>query len=319
MEACLHAFPGSADLLSRHCEMRPSNTTDTMNPAGAPSPLDRLVGLIQVEPRGEDQFRGQSEDIGTPSVFGGQVLGQALMAASLTAPADRTAHSLHAYFLLPGGHEPIDYAVDRVRDGGSFSTRRVTARQQGSTIFELQASFHVDEGAIDRHDPMPPVPGPDGLRSELEYRQSIADRLPPSLREKVLLPGGLEYRPVTPIAWLDATPREARSSIWLRATAPLPDSPALHRALLAYASDHGPLLTATLPHGLSLLRGEVRLASLDHTMWFHRDFRIDDWLLYHIESPTVSGSRALARGAVYSRDGRLVASTVQEGLLRVRK
>lgn len=284
----------------------------------ASSALGRLRSLMQVEPMGGDRFRGQSEDIGTPAVFGGQVLGQALMAASLTAPAERMAHSLHAYFLLPGQHAPIDYDVARVRDGGSFTTRSVVASQNGTAIFELTASFHAPEEGPDRHDPMPPVPGPEGIRSEMEHRRAIVERLPSALRGKALIPNGIEYRPVVPFDLLDAPPRAAATSIWLRATAPLPDSPSLHRALLAYASDHGLLLTATLPHGLSLLKGEVRLASIDHAMWFHRDFRIDDWLLYQIDSPTVCGSRALCRGSVFTRDGTLVASTMQEGLMRAR-
>ncbi|HKX43752.1 MAG TPA: acyl-CoA thioesterase II [Burkholderiaceae bacterium] len=283
-----------------------------------PAPLDRLVDLIQVETVATDRFRGQSEDIGTPAVFGGQVLGQALMAASLTAPAGRMVHSLHAYFLLPGQHASIDYEVERVRDGSSFATRRVVAQQRGVPIFELLASFQGVEDGPDRHDPMPAVPGPQGIRSEMEHRRAMVDRLPAALRDKAIVPSGIEYRPVVPFDLFDAAPREARASVWLRAAAPLPDSPALHRALLAYASDHGLLLTATLPHGLSLLKGEVRLASVDHAMWFHREFRIDDWLLYQMDSPTVCGNRALCRGSVYSSDGRLVASTMQEGLMRVR-
>lgn len=290
--------------------------TPTMNAADPRTALDRLVDLIEIESVGPDRFCGQSEDIGTPAVYGGQVLGQALMAACLTAPAQRAAHSLHAYFLVPGKHAPIDYEVDRVRDGGSFSMRRVVAQQEGSPIFEMLASFHSRETGIERHDPMPSVPGPEGIRSEIELRRAVVDRLPASLRDKALIPSGIEYRPLVPMNLFDAPPREARTSIWLRAAAPLPDSAPLHQALLAYASDHGLLTTATLPHGLRLLRGELRLASIDHAMWFHRDFRIDDWLLYRVESPNVCGSRALCRGAIYSRDGRLVATTMQEGLMR---
>ena len=286
--------------------------------SSAQDALERLVELLQVKPIGADLFRGHSESIGTPAVFGGQVLGQALMAACLAAPADRAAHSLHAYFLLPGEHDDIDYGVERVRDGGSFSMRRVVARQRDATIFELLASFHTAERGLDRHDPMPAVPGPQGIRSDAEHRRLIVDRLPPALRGKALAPGGIEYKPVVPFDLFEPAPREARASIWLRATAALRNDPALHRALLAYASDHGLLLTATLPHGLSLLRGDVRLASIDHAMWFHRDFRIDEWLLYQIESPTVHGHRALCHGAVYASDGRLVASTMQEGLVRER-
>jgi acyl-CoA thioesterase II len=283
-----------------------------------PSALDRLVDLIQVQQAGPDLFRGQSESIGTPNVFGGQVLGQALMAACLSAPPDRAAHSLHAYFLLPGKHAQIDYAVEHLRDGGSFSSRRVVAQQQDAVIFEMLASFHAAEQGLDRQDPMPSVPGPEGIRNEVELRRTIIDRLPAAMRDVATSPAGIEFRPVVPIELFDATPREARTSIWLRATGRLPDTPTLHQALLAYASDHGLLLTATLPHGLSLLRGDMRLASIDHAMWFHRDFRIDDWLLYQIDSPTVYGHRALCRGAVYTQDGRLVATTMQEGLMRER-
>ncbi len=289
-----------------------------MTPPDPSASLERLVNLIEVAAAGPDRYLGQSEDIGTPAVFGGQVLGQALMAACLTAPAQRTAHSLHAYFLLPGKHAPIDYAVERVRDGGSFSMRRVVAQQDGSPIFEMLASFQGRESGLDRHDPMPSVPGPEGIRSEIELRRSIVDRLPARLRDKALIPSGIEYRPLVPFNLLDVQPREARTSIWLRATAALPDDAALHQALLAYASDHGLLMTATLPHALSLLKREARMASIDHAMWFHRDFRIDDWLLYHVDSPTVCGSRAFCRGAVYARDGRLVATTMQEGLMRTR-
>lgn len=279
--------------------------------------LQGLVSLIQIEKVAENHFCGQSRDIGTPTVFGGQVLGQALMAANLTVPEDRQVHSIHAYFLLPGQHEPIDYRVERVRDGGSFSTRRVQGLQKGIPIFELSASYHAKAGDIDAHDPMPRVPGPEGIATEAEFRRSILERMPPSLRDKAIIPSGIEYRPILPFDILDAKPREARSSIWFRATGELPDSPMLHRALLAYASDHGPLLTAILPLGLSLLKGELRVASIDHAMWFHRDFRMDDWLLYSVDSPSIQGSRALCRGSIYSRDGRLVASTVQEGLIRV--
>lgn len=282
------------------------------------SPLERLVDLIQVEGVGKDRFRGESEDIGTRAVFGGQVLGQALIAACMTAPPGRKVHSIHGYFLLPGQHASIDYAVVRVRDGGSFSTRRVVASQQGAAIFEMLASYQATEEGVDRHDPMPPIPGPEGVVSESEHRAAIVDLLPSNLREKASASSGIEYRPVIPFDLLNAKPREARTSIWLRASGPLPDAPMLHQALLAYASDHGMLLTATLPHGLSLLRGDVRLASIDHAMWFHRDFRIDDWLLYQVDSPTVQAGRAMCRGVFYSLEGKLIATTMQEGLMRVR-
>lgn len=283
------------------------------------SPFERLVNLIQVERIAQDRYRGESEDIGTRAVFGGQVLGQALFAASLTAPPERSAHSIHSYFLLPGQHAPIDYAVDRVRDGGSFSTRRVQATQQGATIFELLASYHVREEGLERHDPKPSVPGPERIVSESEHRAAIAAQIPEQMRGKVRMSGGIDFRPVIPFDMLNAKPREAKTSIWLRATGPMSDAPLLHQALLAYASDHCMLLTATLPHGLSLFRSDMRLASIDHAIWFHRDFRIDDWLLYQVDSPTAQGGRALCRGSFYTREGKLIATTMQEGLMRVRK
>jgi len=279
--------------------------------------LDRLLDIIRIEATVDDRFIGQSEDIGTPSIYGGQVLGQAFMAACLTVPDDRAAHSFHAYFLRPGDHgQPVDYAVHRVRDGGSFSTRSVAAFQNETPIFEMMASFHAREHDIDRQEPMPSVPGPEGIRSESELFDQVVERLPVQLRGKPGFLAGLEYRPVIPFDWLDPTPREARASIWLRVPGALPDTPIIHQALLAYASDHGLLLTATLPHGLSIVRGDVRLASIDHALWFHRDFRIDDWLLYQIDCPSVHGNRTFCRGSIYTQDGRLVATVNQEGLMR---
>ncbi len=287
------------------------------DPATAAHLVGQLVELMHLEPLGEDRFRAQSEDIGTPAVFGGQVLGQALMAASLTVGAERPVHSMHAYFLLPGEHAPIDYAVDRVRDGRSFTTRHVVARQGERVIFELSASFQTVDQGIEHQNPMPLVDGPEGLPSELDQRIALGDRLAERWRAKGLQPHGLEYRRVEPDDMLTPAPRPAESAIWFRAIAPLPDDPIVHRALLAYASDHGLLRAAMRPHGLSFISGQVRPASLDHAMWFHRDFRLDDWLLYSIDSPSAGGARGLCRGSIYTRDGRLVASTAQEGMLRV--
>ncbi|MEJ7688511.1 MAG: acyl-CoA thioesterase II [Variovorax sp.] len=281
--------------------------------------VHELVELMRLEPAGEDRFVGQSEDIGTPAVFGGQVLGQALMAASRTVDAYRPVHSMHAYFLLPGEHAPIEYAVDRVRDGRSFTTRHVVARQQERVIFEMSASFQtVDEG-VDHQLPMRAAPGPEGLASELDQRLALGDRLPERWRVKGLAPHGIEYRRVEADDLLAPQPQPSESAIWLRAIAPLPDDPVVHRALLAYASDHGLLRAAMRPHGLSFMDGQVRPASLDHAMWFHREFRMDDWLLYALDSPSASGARGLCRGSLFARDGRLVASTAQEGMLRVRR
>ncbi len=279
--------------------------------------VDDLVALMRLEPVGEDRFRAQSEDIGTPAVFGGQVLGQALMAASLTVDAARPVHSMHAYFLLPGEHAPIDYSVDRVRDGRSFTTRHVLARQAGRIIFEMAASFQTVDRGVEHQLPMPALDGPEGLPSELEQRLALGDRLPAQWRVKATAPHGIEYRRVEQDDPVAPAPRDGGSAVWMRAVAPLPDDPMVHRALLAYASDHGLLRAALVPHGLSFLAGDVRAASLDHAMWFHRDFRFDDWLLYVIDSPSAGGARGLCRGSVFARDGRLVASTAQEGMLRV--
>lgn len=279
--------------------------------------VDDLVALMRLEAVGENRFRGQSEDLGTPAVFGGQVLGQALMAASRTVEADRAVHSMHAYFLLPGEHAPIDYSVDRVRDGRSFTTRHVLARQQGRIIFEMAASFQTADRGMEHQLPMPDTPGPEGLPSELEQRLAMGERLPVRWRVKGTQPHGIEYRRVEPDDLLAPLPRAGGSAIWMRAVAPLPDDPVIHRALLAFASDHGLLRAAMVPHGLSFMAGRVRAASLDHAMWFHRDFRFDDWLLYVIDSPSASGARGLCRGSVFTRDGTLVASSAQEGMLRV--
>ncbi|MDQ0014785.1 acyl-CoA thioesterase-2 [Variovorax boronicumulans] len=289
----------------------------TTDPATAARLVDELVALMQLEPLGGDRFRAQSEDIGTPAVFGGQVLGQSLAAASLTVGADRPVHSMHAYFLLPGEHAPIEYSVDRVRDGRSFTTRHVVARQGERIIFEMSASFQTVDDGVEHQLAMPAVEGPEGLASELDQRLALGDRLPERWRIKGLEPHGIEYRRVEADDLLTPIVRPSESAIWMRAIAPLPDDPVVHRALLAYASDHGLLRAAMLPHGLSFMSGQVRPASLDHAMWFHRDFRMDDWLLYVLDSPSASGARGLCRGSLFTRDGRLVASTAQEGMLRI--
>jgi acyl-CoA thioesterase-2 len=290
--------------------------TDAPLPATARL-ADDMVALMRLEPLGEDRFRGQNLDICTLNVFGGQVLGQSLMAACLTMEPSRPVHSMHAYFLLPGAHAPIDYAVDRVRDGRSFSTRHVWARQNGQTIFEMAASFQTRDPGMEHQAPMPDLPGPERLPSELDRRLDAIAQLHPRLREKATSPRGIEYRTVEQDDLMAPMPRDGSSAIWMRVVAPLPDDPNVHRALLAYASDHGLLRAAAIRHGLSFLAGHVRAASLDHAMWFHRDFRFDDWLLYVIESPSASGARGLCFGRIYTRDGRLVASTAQEGMMRL--
>ncbi len=282
--------------------------------------LAELVELLALEQLEVDLFRGPSQDLGWGTVFGGQVLGQALSAAVRTVPHDRQVHSLHGYFLRPGDvSRGIVYEVERIRDGGSFTTRRVTAIQHGHPIFELSASFQRQEGGFEHHDPMPSVPGPEGLVSEQELAQRLAPHLPAFFREKVTAERPIELRPVDPQNPLRPAPRPASRATWMRAADPLPDDPALHRYLLAYASDFHFLTAALQPHGVSWMTPGMQVASLDHAMWFHREFRMDQWLLHVVEGPSTGASRGLVRGQVFSQDGRLVASTMQEGLVRDRR
>jgi len=279
--------------------------------------VNDLVALLRLEQLEPNRFRGQSEDIGTPAVFGGQVLGQALMAASRTVE-ERPVHSMHAYFLLPGDQlAPIDYEVDRVRDGRSFTTRHVVAMQQGRTIFEMSASFQLADTGIEHQLTMPMAPAPETVPNELDLRRSLGDRMPERWKGRLNAERPIEFRTVDPLDPLTPEVRAAETQLWMRSLEALPDEPALHCALLAYASDHGLLRAALLPHGLSFMQNRLRAASLDHAMWFHRDFRLDDWLLYCIDSPSAQGARGLCRGSIFARDGRLVASVAQEGMVRV--
>lgn len=281
--------------------------------------LSELIELLALERIEENLFRGQSQDLGWGQVFGGQVLGQALSAAVQTVDPQRHVHSLHAYFLRPGdAKRPIVYSVDRLRDGGSFSTRRVVAVQGGQPIFNLAASFQLDEPGMDHADAMPASPGPDGLQSELELWQKYAQRLPEGARSRALAERPIELRPVDPIDPFAPHKSSPSHAVWLRAAGPLPDDPALHRYLLAYCSDFAFVPTAMRPHGKTWIDPRMQVASLDHVMWFHRPFRMDDWLLHVMHSPSASGARGLVRGSIFSRDGRLVASTGQEGLIRER-
>jgi len=285
-----------------------------------PTVLDELVSLLALERIEENLFRGQSQDLGWGTVFGGQVLGQALSAATQTVPADRHAHSLHAYFLRPGDvSRPIVYDVDRIRDGSSFTTRRVVAIQKGEAIFNLAASFQNDETGFEHHDPMPEAPDPESLPTEQERLAPFAQRLPRFLRDRALSQRPFEIRPVSdaddPVL---PAPHAPRRLVWIKTVDRLPDDPRLHRALLAYASDYSFLTTALLPHGVTWLTPGMQVASLDHVMWFHHPFRCDEWLLHAIDSPAARGARGLVRGQVFARDGRLVASTSQEGLIRQR-
>ena len=273
-------------------------------PAARQAALYALVEQLRLEQLEKNLFRGSSSDIGAPAVFGGQVLGQALMAAARTVDNGHAAHSLHGYFLRPGDTKaPIVYDVDRIRDGGAFTTRRVVAIQHGEAIFHMSASFHRREGGVEHQGAMPVVPAPDSLQEQAHQPLSLpidfrfADGRPP-LGHGVCPPTG---------------------QTWMRTVDRLPDDPLLHQAMLAYASDYSLLGVAMQPHGLDFRKPGVQGVSLDHAMWFHRDFRIDDWLLYDTDSPSAFGARGFCRGSVYSQDGRLVASVAQEGLVRVRE
>ena len=282
------------------------------------SPASELIELLSLERLEENLFRGQSRDIGTKYVFGGQVLGQALSAAQATMPEPRAAHSLHAYFLRAGDiNAPIVYDVDRTRDGGSFSVRRVTAIQHGKVIFFCAASFQESETGAEHQPPMPQVPDPDDLTPAEPIPPEVLATLPTKVQRWLHRGGPFEFRHVHPRNDLKPAKQPPFNQVWFRLCERVGDAPELHRALLAYASDFHLLGTATFPHGISYYQPNVQMASLDHALWFHRPFRADDWLLYAIDSPSAQGARGLARGQVFSRDGRLVASTAQEGMIRV--
>ncbi|MEC9397456.1 MAG: acyl-CoA thioesterase II [Myxococcota bacterium] len=279
--------------------------------------LEELIQQLGLEQLEVNLFRGQSQDLGWGTVFGGQVLGQALSAAVQTVPEDRFVHSLHGYFLRPGDvNHPIIYEVDRIRDGKSFATRRVVAIQKGRPIFNMAASFQVEEEGFSHQDEMPEVPGPEGLKSEQELAELVKDLIPEPMRERALAERPIELRPVRPTNPLKPRVSEPEHAVWYRSLRELPDDPSLHRYLLAYGSDFHFLTTALKPHGMSWLSPGMQMASLDHAMWFHRPFRMDEWLLHVVESPTTSGARGLVRGRFFTRDGKLVATTAQEGLMR---
>jgi len=279
--------------------------------------LDDLIKVMTLERLEMNLFRGESRDIGSPQVFGGQVLGQALVAATSTVE-DRVVHSLHAFFLRRGDvNSPIVYEVDRALDGKHFSSRRVVAIQHGRQIFNMSASFQVPEAGLEHQIPMPDVPPPESLPDMESYYRGVADELPEAARQLLRQKRPFEFRPVQPPGNLRPQKSEPLQYVWIRAVDKLADDEALHRCLLAYVSDFHLLDTALKPHGLSMILSKLVLASIDHAMWFHRSVRVDDWLLYAIDSPSGSGARGFARGSVFARDGRLVASAAQEGLIRV--
>ncbi|MFQ5514907.1 MAG: acyl-CoA thioesterase II [Myxococcota bacterium] len=283
------------------------------------TPLEALLELLDLEDLEVNIFRGRSpREEGRQRVFGGLVLAQALRAADRTVEdPERSVHSLHAYFLRPGDLEvPILYDVDRIRDGRSFSTRRVRAIQHGRAIFNMSASYHVVEPGIEHQFEMPDVPPPEELPGRLELAEEWGEKLPPGVRDWLRRERPIEERYAGPAYVFKAEKHPPQRAIWFRAAGPLPDDPATHRCVLAYASDLSLLDTATLPHGLTVFDGSLLLASLDHAMWFHRPFRADGWLLYAQDSPSASGARGFSRGSIYTREGILVASVSQEGLLR---
>lgn len=274
--------------------------------------LAALLHLLELERIEDNIFRGESRDIGSPQVYGGQVLGQALKAAYATVDGDRVVHSLHAYFLRRGDfNAPIVYFVDRSRDGHSFTSRRVTAIQHGEQIFHLSASFQRPEPGLEHQDAMPGVPPPESLPA-VDLLPQLPARMPESMRQFHLRSRPFESRMVPA-----ATATPSGQSLWIRAVDRLPDDDALHRCLLAYASDFYMMPTATLQHALDPARQQFLMASIDHAMWFHRPVRVDEWLLCVTDSPSASGARGFTRGSVYTRSGRLVASMAQEGLMRV--
>ena len=279
--------------------------------------MDDLLELLDLEPIEFNIYRGLNRDIGSGRVFGGQVMAQALVAAQRTLEEERVAHSMHGYFILPGDLDaPIVYFVDRLRDGKSFTTRRVTAIQHGRAVFNMSASFHRAEQGIAHQIDMPAVPPPESLPSELERIRENAHRIPAPMRSILTQDRPIDFRLVDSDPF-DSTPRAPHRSMWLRAVGAMPDATLDHQAVLAYASDYGLLATAVQPHGLTIRSPTLQAASLDHTIWFHRDFRIDDWLLYVMDSPAAFGARGFTRGSVFTQEGVLVASTAQEGLLRV--
>lgn len=278
-----------------------------------------LMLLLDLEPRGGDLFIGRKHPEGMGRVFGGQALAQALGAARRTVPAERFTHSLHAYFLRPGSDaHPIEFRVKRDLDGRSFSNRRVVASQRGEPILNLTASFHLpQEGLEHQIAAIPDVPPPEELRPDAEIRAEVAAQLPDGpLKTLLLRPRAIDFRSVEPRDWLDPQKRPATAHCWFRTVAQLPDYRPIHRAVLTYASDFQLLSTAMNPHGLSMHLGQLKAASLDHAIWFHGNFRADEWLLYVTDSPWSGMSRGFGRGQIFTRDGRLVASVAQEGMLR---
>ena len=281
-------------------------------------PLNKIIEILELEEIEQNHYLATSPNEGWQRVYGGQVIGQALVAASRTVDDNRQAHSLHGYFLRAGDKEkPILYKVDRIRDGKSFTTRRVMAVQHGQAIFTMSISFQVHEDGLSHQFPMPEVTSPEQLLSEDEIRAEQAKNWPPEFQESFTGSSAIELRPVEPLDLLNPEKTDPIQRCWMRCGEQLPDDPHLHQCVLAYLSDWSLLDTATRPHGISFVQDNIQVASLDHAMWFHRPFRADEWLLYDQDSPSASGARGFNRGLIYNQAGELVASTTQEGLMRV--
>lgn len=280
--------------------------------------LQKVIEILELEEIEKNHYRATSPNEGWQRVYGGQVIGQALVAASRTVDADRPAHSLHGYFLRAGDTSiPILYKVDRLRDGRSFTTRRVDAIQQGKTIFSMLISFQVVEDGYSHQAPMPMAPPPEGLLDEDELRRQQSKNWPPELRERYTgSSSAIQMRQVEPVDLINPVPTDASQLCWMKTREKLPDDPRLHQCVLAYLSDWSLLDTATRPHAISFLQDDVQMASLDHAMWFHKPFRADEWLLYAQDSPVAGGARGYNRGLIYNMNGELVASATQEGLMR---
>jgi acyl-CoA thioesterase-2 len=280
--------------------------------------VEELLAILNLERIEDNLFRGFTPNAGWQRVFGGQVIGQALVAACRTVK-DRKPHSLHGYFLLGGDPSvPIIYDVERIRDGRSFTTRRVKAIQHGQPIFTLSASFQVEEEGFSHSAPMPDVPTPDDLPSEADIRQRVMPLMPDPVRKYFERERPIELRPVEYKRYMSREPMEPHFNVWMRATGPLPDDPAIHEAVLAYASDMTLLDSTLVAHGRTVFERTIQAASLDHALWFHRPFRADEWLLYAQESPFTGGARGFARGSIFNQSGQLIASVAQEGLIRHR-
>ena len=281
-------------------------------------PLNKVIETLDLEEIELNHYLATSPNEGWQRVYGGQVIGQALVAASRTVSTDRSAHSLHGYFLRAGDTDiPILYKVDRIRDGKSFTTRRVVAVQRGQAIFTMSISFQVDEAGLNHQFDMPDVPLPDTLPTDEEIRQQQAKSWPAEFQDSFSGSSAIQVKPIDPVDMLHPEPAPPIQRCWMRCGEKLPDDPRIHQCVLAYLSDWSLLDTATRPHAVSFMQENVQVASLDHAMWFHRPFRADEWLLYDQDSPSANGARGFNRGLIYNLAGELVASTTQEGLVRI--